>query len=81
MTALTEEARKAADIPTSNGSYHEASKDIAKKYLVNARELGELSTERNRLHLADVLETAMKKISTAASDAEAPSSQIGRAHV
>ena len=83
---VSEEGKKAADRPTSNGSTdstgglagssdHVASKDIAGKYLVNARELGELSTERTRLHLADVLETAMKKISTAASDAEAPSSQ------
>ena len=74
------------DLPTSNGSTgsagglagasdHAASKDVAGKYLVNARELGELSTERTRLYLADVLETAMKKTTTAASDVEAPSSK------
>ncbi len=63
--------------PSTNGSTDSngnASKDIAGKFPVNARELGELSTERTRLYLADVLEKAVKKTVTAGSDVEAPSS-------
>ena len=43
-------------------------------FLVNARELAELSNERTRIHLAQVLETAIKKATTSPSDVEAPSS-------
>ena len=43
------------------------------KFLVNARELSELSSERTRLYLAQVLETAMEKNAPSDSDVEAPS--------
>ena len=54
---------------------HGASNIAAGKFPVNARELGELSSERTRLHLADILEIAMKRVSTATNDIETPSPQ------
>jgi P-type Ca2+ transporter type 2B len=50
--------------------------NVSSKFLVTARELGELSTERTRLHLADLLEKALEKKpggSFSVSDVESPS--------
>jgi Ca2+ transporting ATPase len=61
---------------TENSTPHKAETDGGKmfKFPVTAVELGELSTESNRLALADLLEKAAKKVGTENGDVEAPSS-------